>query len=193
MTIATSVFTMVIWSFGFFRMGTAGIVAQLLGKKDYREIIKTLLRNLLAVGIISILIFLCKPLILLLTKTYFSASPETHNLVKTYMSVRILSVPCRADNLYFNRFLFRYSKNWDIKFINNYFVVFKYNIKFIFCFNIKFRCFWYCSWNINCKLYYCIIVCCLYLLLHSKKISNPIPKFEKIIVLPKLLRLFKIN
>ena len=103
MTIATSVFTMVIWSFGFFRMGTAGIVAQLLGKKDYREIIKTLLRNLLAVGIISILIFLCKPLILLLTKTYFSASPETHNLVKTYMSVRILSVPAELI-IYFNRF-----------------------------------------------------------------------------------------
>ena len=30
-SIATSVMTMIIWSFGFFRMGTVGIVAQLYG------------------------------------------------------------------------------------------------------------------------------------------------------------------
>ena len=46
-SIATSVMTMIIWSFGFLRMGTVGIVAQLFGKSDYREISKTLLRNLM--------------------------------------------------------------------------------------------------------------------------------------------------
>ena len=40
-SIATSVMTMIIWSFGFLRMGTVGIVAQLFGKSDYREIAKT--------------------------------------------------------------------------------------------------------------------------------------------------------
>ena len=33
-SVATSVITMVIWSFGFLRMGTVGIVAQLFGKSD---------------------------------------------------------------------------------------------------------------------------------------------------------------
>ena len=44
-SIAASVMTMIIWSFGFLRMGTVGIVAQLYGKSDYREIVRTLLRN----------------------------------------------------------------------------------------------------------------------------------------------------
>ena len=41
-SVATSVMTMIIWSFGFLRMGTVGIVAQLYAKSDYREIAKTL-------------------------------------------------------------------------------------------------------------------------------------------------------
>ena len=44
-SIATSVMTMIIWSFGFLRMGTVGLVAQAFGRSDYREIVKTLLRN----------------------------------------------------------------------------------------------------------------------------------------------------
>ena len=42
-SVATSVMTMIIWSFAFLRMGTVGIVAQLFGKSDHREIAKTLL------------------------------------------------------------------------------------------------------------------------------------------------------
>ena len=52
-SIATSVVTMIVWSFGFLRMGTVGIVAQAFGKRDYREIVKTLLRNLILALIIS--------------------------------------------------------------------------------------------------------------------------------------------
>ena len=35
-SISTSVMTLIIWSFGFLRMGTVGIVAQLYAKSDYR-------------------------------------------------------------------------------------------------------------------------------------------------------------
>ena len=57
-SIATSVMTMIVWSFGFLRMGTVGIVAQLFGKSDYREISRTLVRNfLLAIVIAVIIIF----------------------------------------------------------------------------------------------------------------------------------------
>ena len=55
-SIATTVMTLIIWSFGFLRMGTVGIVSQLYGKSDYREIIKTLLRNLIIALIISLII-----------------------------------------------------------------------------------------------------------------------------------------
>ena len=57
-SIATSLITMIVWSFGFLRMGTVGIVAQLYGRSDYREIIKTLVRNFLIALLIAIIIIL---------------------------------------------------------------------------------------------------------------------------------------
>ena len=92
-SIATSVMTMIIWSFGFLRMGTVGIIAQLFGKSDYREISKTILRNILIAVLVSIFIILSKNFILILTNTFFSTSLETQELIKTYISVRVLSVP----------------------------------------------------------------------------------------------------
>ena len=56
-SIATSVMTMIIWSFGFLRMGTVGIVAQAYGRSDYREIIKTILRNLFLALIAACLLY----------------------------------------------------------------------------------------------------------------------------------------
>ena len=92
-SIATSVMTMIIWSFGFLRMGTVGIVSQALGKGDYNEIVKTLLRNfILALGIALIIIIL-KPLIYLSIEYFFKTSLETQELINTYLSVRVFSVP----------------------------------------------------------------------------------------------------
>ena len=56
-SISTSVITMLIWSFGFLRMGTVGIVANLYSKSDYREINRTLLRNFILAILISGLFF----------------------------------------------------------------------------------------------------------------------------------------
>ena len=84
-SIAASVMTMIIWSFGFLRMGTVGIVAQLFAKSDYREITRTLLRNSLIIIIISIPIILLKPLILELIETFFSTSFETQELINTML------------------------------------------------------------------------------------------------------------
>ena len=76
-SIATSVITMIVWSFGFLRMGTVGIVAQLYAKSEYREIVKTLLRNFIFAIIISLVLLLIKPLILNLVKINFQVSKET--------------------------------------------------------------------------------------------------------------------
>ena len=92
-SIGASVVTMLVWSFGFLRMGTVGIVAQLFAKSDYREIIRTILRNFIIAIVISILIIFLKPLIIQLTGKFFLTSIETSNLIETYISIRILSVP----------------------------------------------------------------------------------------------------
>ena len=92
-SIATSVMTMVIWSFGFLRMGTVGIVSQAYGRGDYREIIRTLLRNFVIAMTIALIIIILKPLINIFIQHFFNTSEETQKLINTYLNVRVFSVP----------------------------------------------------------------------------------------------------
>jgi multidrug resistance protein, MATE family len=92
-SIATSVITMIFWSFGFLRMGTVGLVSQAFGRKDYAEIIQILIRNLMLALFIGLLIIFFKDSILFLIKTYFLISEETFVLINNYISIRILSAP----------------------------------------------------------------------------------------------------
>ena len=92
-SIATSVMTMVIWSFGFLRMGTVGIVSQAYGRGDYREIVRTLLRNFVIAMVIALVIIILKPLINISIQHFFNTSEETQKLINTYLNVRVLSVP----------------------------------------------------------------------------------------------------
>ena len=156
-SIATSVMTMIIWSFGFLRMGTVGIVAQLFGKSDYREISKTLLRNFLIAIIISILIILLKPIILGLTENFFLTSIETQELIKTYISVRVLSVPAE-----FTVYIL----------VGFYLGIQKTNISSLFIIllsasNIIFRCIWCCSRNFIGKLFNSNFIYFIYLQIYS--------------------------
>ena len=92
-SISTSVITMILWSFGFLRMGTVGLVAQSFGKSDFREIVLTVSRNISIAVLISIIIILSKDYIILLIEHYFSTSLETQTLIEKYISVRIFSAP----------------------------------------------------------------------------------------------------
>ena len=92
-SIATSVMTMIIWSFGFLRMGTVGIVSQAYGRSDYRDIVKTLLRNLIIALIVAFIIIVFTPLIKFAISHFFSPSKDTVILINTYLNVRVFSVP----------------------------------------------------------------------------------------------------
>ena len=73
-SIATTVITMVLWSFGFLRMSTVGLVAQDLGKGNYREIVITVIRNLSIAFFVGILIILFKGQLLSVIENFFSTS-----------------------------------------------------------------------------------------------------------------------
>jgi len=92
-SIATSVMTMIVWSFGFLRMGTVGIVAQAYGRSDYREIVKTILRNIALALIAAFIIIIFFPAFKIAISYFFSPSDETEVLIKTYLNVRIFSIP----------------------------------------------------------------------------------------------------
>ena len=84
-SISTAFLTMVLWSFGFLRMGTVGIVSQALGKGDYRELVNTIIRNLFVALLISFIIILLKPLIINLIYNLFVTSEQTKVLIEIYI------------------------------------------------------------------------------------------------------------
>ena len=92
-SVATSVITMIFWSFGFLRMGTVGLVSQSLGRKDWNEIGLVFARNLIIAIFIGFFIMLLKHPILLLVEHFFKTSQETQLLINKYISIRIFSAP----------------------------------------------------------------------------------------------------
>lgn len=92
-SIATSVISLVFWSFGFLRMGTVGLVSQSLGRNNYNEIALIILRNLSIAFIIGFLILLLKNPILFFVEFFFKVSEETQQLINQYVSIRIYSAP----------------------------------------------------------------------------------------------------
>jgi MATE family multidrug resistance protein len=92
-SIATSVITMIFWSFGFLRMGTVGLISQELGRKNYNEIILVFIRNLILASFIGLAIIFFKDPIVYLVKYFFKTSEEIQILINQYISIRILSAP----------------------------------------------------------------------------------------------------
>ena len=191
-SIATSVMTMVVWSFGFLRMGTVGMVSQLFGKGEYREIVRTLLRNFLISVIAAVLIILFKPIILNLIKYFFTTSVDTQNLIDTYISVRVFSIPAEFIIYILVGFYLGIQKT-------------KISSLLIITFsilNIIFSSFFVLSMNLNIfgvalgtllssYLTILIFICFTYFFINKK--FQIIPNFNKILIKSKLLKLFNIN
>ena len=90
-SIATSVMTMIVWSFGFLRMGTVGLVSQSFGRNDYKSILNIVFRNLLFVISISILLILFQKQLLNLCLIFFDLSLDTEKKFNDYFNIRIYS------------------------------------------------------------------------------------------------------
>lgn len=191
-SIATSVMTMIIWSFGFLRMGTVGIVAQLFGKGDYREIVKTLIRNFFIAIIAALAIILLKPIILGLIKNYFKISLETYDLINTYLSVRVFSAPAELITYILVGFYLAIQKTK----ISSLLIV------TLSILNIVLSSFFVLSLNLNIfgvalgtliASYITIIIFTLFTYNFIIKKFQVSPSFDKILVKSKLIKLFNIN
>ncbi len=90
-SIATSVFSLIFWSFGFLRMGTTGMVAQAHGSKNYDEIVNLVFRNIAFVILISLLLIFFQRYIFIISLNVFELSSETTKYFKEYFELRIYS------------------------------------------------------------------------------------------------------
>ena len=96
-SVATSIITMIFWSFGFLRMGTVVLVSQSLGKGDYREIVYITIRNLGIALFIGLIIIFSKQLIFFAIDHFFNLSKEVQDLTYKYISIRLLSAPAELS------------------------------------------------------------------------------------------------
>jgi MATE family multidrug resistance protein len=191
-SIATSVMTMIIWSFGFLRMGTVGIVSQAYSRGNYREIVKTLLRNFVIALGIALLIIILKPLIYTSIQYFFNTSAETQKLINSYLNVRVFSVPAELSIYILVGFYLGIQKTK----ISSLFIV------VLSVLNIVFSSLLVLSYNLNVfgvalgtliASYITIIIFTLFTYNFIIKNFKIIPKFEKLIVKSKIVKLFNIN
>jgi multidrug resistance protein, MATE family len=191
-SIATSVMTMIIWSFGFLRMGTVGIVSQAYGRGDYREIVKTLLRNFIIAMSIALVIIILKPLIYSSIQFFFNTSFETQKLINTYLNVRVFSVPAELSIYILVGFYLGIQKTK----ISSLMIV------VLSLLNIMFSSLLVLSYNLNIlgvalgtlgASYITLIIFTIFTYTFIIKKFKIIPKFEKLIIRSKLLKLFNIN
>ncbi len=191
-SIATSVMTMVIWSFGFLRMGTVGIVSQAYGRGDYREIVRTLLRNFVIAMVIALAIIILKPLISISIQHFFNTSLEAQKLINTYLNVRIFSVPAELVIYILVGFYLGLQKTNISSII----------IVTLSILNIVFSSILVLSYNLDIfgvalgtliASFTTVIIFSLFTHRFIIKKFKLIPRFEKIIIKSKLLKLFNIN
>ena len=90
-SIASSLFSMIFWSFGFLRMGTVGMVAKAHGSNQYNEIVDLVIRNITFVIVISLLLIFLQHFIFNLGLHIFDLSNDTEKYFKDYFDIRIYS------------------------------------------------------------------------------------------------------
>ncbi|MEO1094246.1 MAG: MATE family efflux transporter [Cyanobacteria bacterium J06638_28] len=91
--IATVIFNMVYWSFGFLRMGTTGLIAQAHGRGDERTVARILLRNGLLAVVLGAGILLLQLPIREVGFWLLSAAPDVRLSGEAFYNARIWGAP----------------------------------------------------------------------------------------------------
>lgn len=91
--LATMVFNLIYWNFGFLRAGTSGLTAQAYGAGDKTEYLNVLVRGEAIALVAAALVILCQWPIGWLCRRLIDSSPETLDLMLTYFYIRIWAAP----------------------------------------------------------------------------------------------------
>lgn len=91
--IATMIFNMIYWLFGFLRMGTSGFTAQAYGAGDIKEAADILLRSLLVGLSASLCLIVLQRPIIDLAMSIVSGSEELKAIARRYFFVNIWAAP----------------------------------------------------------------------------------------------------
>lgn len=91
--LASMIFNMFFWAFGFLRMGTTGMTAQSYGSSDSKAISLVLYRGIAIALILGVTMIAFKVQIFTLGDQLFSIETRDKSLVQQYINVRIWEAP----------------------------------------------------------------------------------------------------
>lgn len=92
-TLGASLVTLMLWSFGFLRMGTTSLVARAAGRQDVDQSRLILAQSALLALLLGLAVALLGRLALPLALGWIGASPDVSALAHSYASIRFLSAP----------------------------------------------------------------------------------------------------
>ena len=191
-SIATSVITMIFWSFGFLRMGTTGLIAQLLGKSDYREIALTMIRYLTLALFIGFIILFLKYPILLTIKYYFIVSEETHLLIDKYISIRLFSAPAELCIYVLAGFYIGIQKTKISSLMITIFSTLNIILSIYFVKNLNLNIYGVALGTVVSS-YITVSIFMFYTYFYVHKNFNIIPRYRRIFLPKKLFKMLNIN
>ncbi|GAB2189710.1 MATE family efflux transporter [Sessilibacter sp. MAH1] len=94
----TTLLTFLLWSFGFLKMGTTGIVARSVGSKNLNSALDCLLQSsVLAIGL-SVLIWILQWAFLPTALLLINPNPDSYQWAFEYTSIRLLAAPFTLMN-----------------------------------------------------------------------------------------------
>ncbi len=91
--LATMVFNLIYWGFGFLRAGISGLTAQAYGAQDKAEYLHVLVRGLTIALSVALLLILLQWPIGILCKKLIHSSPQAIELMLVYFYIRIWAAP----------------------------------------------------------------------------------------------------
>ena len=193
-SISSTFLTIILWSFGFLRMGTVGLISQAFGKSDYRELVNIIFRNLLIAIFIASFIIIFKPVILNIVYQIFSISSDTGVFIKDYISIRVISAPAELIIYVFIGFFLGIQRTLISSFL----------IILLSLLNICFSIYFVNELDLNVKgvalgtllsAYITALSFSIFTYFYIKKKFKVIPRFnyKKIFYFKKIIKLLSIN
>ncbi|MCB0748223.1 MAG: MATE family efflux transporter [Ignavibacteriae bacterium] len=91
--LGSMIFNFIYWGFGFLRMGTTGLTAQVFGSKNNSEIQNTLFRSVLIGVSLGFVLFFLQNIIAEISFYLIKGSPEVENYASEYFYIRIFAAP----------------------------------------------------------------------------------------------------
>ena len=88
-----TIYTLLVWVFGFLRMGSTGFAAQAAGRKDQCGLQQVLIQGLLLAGLLAVLLIALAEPIFALALTLMQPSEELHQVAQQYFFIRLWGLP----------------------------------------------------------------------------------------------------